>query len=141
MASAGSRRTSFLPPTPMKLPITAMSGLKILDAAETLPYTGSVPLGPPAPSAPAGTSAVGGEGVTAPAGCGRRRSPGRRETRLERGQPRLEVLSELLYFRAQRLRECRILHWRGGRRLRLHRRRTYQQAQGKRSPDQLERYA
>ena len=30
-------RTSFLPPTPTKLPITAISGLKIFDAALAFP--------------------------------------------------------------------------------------------------------
>ena len=42
----------FFPAAPTKLPMTAMSGLKILDRAEVLPYTGRAPAGPPAPAAP-----------------------------------------------------------------------------------------
>src|SRR3954466_6446328 len=53
----------------MKLPITDMSGLKIFESAEALPYTGSGPVGPPAPAAPAGTSTPAPAGGCAGAGA------------------------------------------------------------------------
>src|SRR5260221_10718843 len=55
---------SFLPIAPRKSPMTAMSGLKTLEDAAPPPYTGKGPLGPPAPSAPGGTSVVAGGGAT-----------------------------------------------------------------------------
>src|SRR5262245_59775982 len=55
----------------MKLPMTAMSGLKTLDDAVAAPYTGSAPCGPPAPAAPDGTSTPPvGAGCCGAAACG-----------------------------------------------------------------------
>jgi hypothetical protein len=67
--------------------MTAMSGLKTFEPVTAEPYTGSGPVGPPAPSAPEGTWAVGG---------GRRRAFRRHQLCLERRQPIAVLLLELV---------------------------------------------
>ena len=58
ICSAGVGRTEFLPPTPMKSPITLTSGLRAFAAAPAPPYTGSGPEG--VKGAPAGNSTWAG---------------------------------------------------------------------------------
>lgn len=107
--SAGRGSTSLVPAAPMKLPITAMSGLNTFEVIAG-PRSGKVPSGPPAPALPGGTCAVGCSGAgggsmgAACSGarrllCGRRRwCPSRR---FERGQPRFEGLHPRLVVLAQ----------------------------------------
>src|SRR5205814_6286796 len=73
ICSAGSGLMVLRPTAPRKSPMTAISGLKTFEPAAAPPYTGSAPVGPPAPSAPGGTGAVGccaPGGTGAVAGCG-----------------------------------------------------------------------